>query len=369
MGLFKRGVQASELDAALQRIKELEKENQALSARLAESEAKSATLHGLSGREQQLNAVMDLQNDNLKTGLLGIQGALALVVGDARSGLECSGGVSKDFAQMAGQSEQIVTELHGLADLSTASRESVNDLTSRAGQISSVLSLIRSIAEQTNLLALNAAIEAARAGEHGRGFAVVADEVRQLADRTQKAIVETDSVIKGMQQNVDRVGDTFSQLLEKVGVLDQDTCGFKQRVDETNACVVEYFSNLRRLADNIFVSLAKVDHVIWKVNTYLSVSRKEPAFDFVDHHNCRLGKWYYEGEGKEFFSTSPHFHDLEQPHSEVHGSTRDVFATLNKEQLDYSALMPALRKMEKASELVFDYLDRIRGDMEHAKNG
>lgn len=270
---------------------------------------------------------------------------------------------------MAGQSEQIVTELHGLADLSTASRESVNDLTSRAGQISSVLSLIRSIAEQTNLLALNAAIEAARAGEHGRGFAVVADEVRQLADRTQKAIVETDSVIKGMQQNVDRVGDTFSQLLEKVGVLDQDTCGFKQRVDETNACVVEYFSNLRRLADNIFVSLAKVDHVIWKVNTYLSVSRKEPAFDFVDHHNCRLGKWYYEGEGKEFFSTSPHFHDLEQPHSEVHGSTRDVFATLNKEQLDYSALMPALRKMEKASELVFDYLDRIRGDMEHAKNG
>ena len=89
--------------------------------------------------------------------------------------------------------------MNEIAEAVGRAASTVRELGSRAEQIGAVIEVINDIADQTNLLALNAAIEAARAGEHGRGFAVVADEVRKLADRTMKATDEISTSIEAIQ--------------------------------------------------------------------------------------------------------------------------------------------------------------------------
>src|SRR5690606_34466294 len=96
-----------------------------------------------------------------------------------------------------------------LANEMNVAMQEVEGLASSSEQIGSVLEVIRAIAEQTNLLALNAAIEAARAGEAGRGFAVVADEVRNLASRTQESVEEIRQVIEGLQNGTREVVSTM----------------------------------------------------------------------------------------------------------------------------------------------------------------
>ena len=105
---------------------------------------------------------------------------------------------------------QAVTSITSLANEITQATSVINQLEGDVGNISSVLEVIRSVSEQTNLLALNAAIEAARAGEHGRGFAVVADEVRTLASRTQSSTDEIQTMIEKLQSGAQKAVDAMT---------------------------------------------------------------------------------------------------------------------------------------------------------------
>ena len=100
---------------------------------------------------------------------------------------------------------EAVAQIERLAGEVVNSSEAMNQLKAESDKIGSVLDVIKSVAQQTNLLALNAAIEAARAGEAGRGFAVVADEVRSLAQRTQQSTEEIEELIAGLQSGTQRV--------------------------------------------------------------------------------------------------------------------------------------------------------------------
>ena len=120
----------------------------------------------------------------------------------SRQTLDMSG-TARDTGDVAGQGGEVVGEtirsMHAIDEAVQASASSIRELSRRGEQIGTVIELINDIADQTNLLALNAAIEAARAGEHGRGFAVVADEVRKLADRTTSATDEIGESIRAIQ--------------------------------------------------------------------------------------------------------------------------------------------------------------------------
>ncbi|MCC7205082.1 MAG: HAMP domain-containing protein, partial [Phycisphaeraceae bacterium] len=133
--------------------------------------------------------------------------------GQAAQNADESGKVAQEGGQVVQETIQGMTSIDQAV---TASAASVAELGKRGEQIGQIIGVINDIADQTNLLALNAAIEAARAGEHGRGFAVVADEVRKLADRTTKATEEIAKSIQAIQQETSQAVDRMNSGTEQV---------------------------------------------------------------------------------------------------------------------------------------------------------
>lgn len=310
-------------------------------------------------RLAEMNRILTDENERLKSGLLNIQQNLATSVETNQGTLDECRTVNAALKDLLKDAASIKDDAQSISDGAEASQNQLSKLAEERDQIKSLIREIVGISEESKVLALNATIEAARAGEVGKGFAVVANEVKELSEKTREATEKIGHALHKIGKSATAVENDMKAFFERTFTINSTIEEFYQLLRVTTDSNTSTMANIHSTNDQIFVSLAKLDHIIWKVNTYLSVLHQKECLQFVDHHNCRLGKWFYEGDGYRSFSHLSSYKELERPHALTHSGTKEVLEQLDTEPQNLETVVKGLRIMEEGSQGVFDGLDSL----------
>ncbi len=311
---------------------------------------------------------------NSKVGQLGggVAGGLAIIKNDLLSSIdkvrdivENSNEISHNSKEVSQTLDQIVTKLDNLIGMVKKSHVVIEKLNQKTENVNNIIKLIDDIADQTNLLALNAAIEAARAGEMGKGFTVVAEEVRKLAEKTQQSTDEVRGVLKELQiesQNSMENSTKMEQIANESAVV---LGKFRTSIDEFTENALKT-TTLANLIQNILsITKFKLDHIIYKnkvvYRNFFSATVETP---YTDEHHCDFGKWYY-GEGKKLYGSLDVYRQIEKPHKTIHEYSKRIIDLVQRPDFEEYLIQNQARiynefqHLEATSEKLFELLDKL----------
>jgi len=312
-------------------------------------------------RDAMDSAVMKMTIDTFRS-VPGIREQIAQIAGNMLDEREKVISSAAIYDQSSANMNALVDGLGSVSEEVGTTNGEISKLRGVAEKIGEFVGIINNISEQTNLLALNAAIEAARAGEQGRGFAVVADEVRTLAGRASEASSEIASLVEQIGKSTRDASDCISATLQNCETM----LGKANETDASLGLLIEISRSMHQTitqeAMKSFIETVKMDHVVWKNEVYRRWFNREGANgEVADHHQCRLGQWYYQGDGAKHFMHMPSYASLKDPHVGVHKGGLDALEYMQAGDLDRS--IAALKSMEEMSDQTLRLLEQLGDEL------
>jgi hypothetical protein len=355
MGLFgNTSALEAEITAIKQEKKALEEEIHSLQTTLDTQAAKLAEKDTVTDTVSSTRAEMiTILLNSYRSGTQFVQEIMEANVEALNEALKLNLHTGKSIDNVTEQRVHVVNSVEQISEESGSLENGANTLNESVSAISAIINLIKDISDQTNLLALNAAIEAARAGEHGRGFAVVADEVRKLAERTQKATQEVEINIGQLKQNSSEILDMTERFRASGETIASTLNTFFEELEhviKNSHRITDITSNI---TNEIGLGNGKADHILLKLSGYEAfISGSRP--NIVGAHECRFGKWFEHN--KEAVKDEPKvLQSLERHHANVHEGIQEAIHLWIDENRHHDAVA-RMKDVENSSEVAFEDL-------------